>query len=467
MTIITIDQRGCGLGKTTTNIYKRIQANLKNNQNTLVVVPSINLQNQYKRDLGDITVINSQLYNEENAICNTTTKAALNAIRNNERIVIITHATFIRLPQITQRQNYHLIIDEALDEIITLTEIPITDNDVWQPNYDIENIFQLEENDKKMVELSDSDDEFWYELTQLRIPNDAFLTDSPKFKTITDKNYIHWVTPKGWRSLNQQLGGTTKIINVLSTEVLKGYQSVMIAAAAFNNTKMYHWMIANDIQMTTPGYYEFVPHNANINVFTFASDTSSFSWSNNKRKNIPEIIKKYHACVDANKTDTVLVVRNNGETSKLNDEVRLSHNVHGLNDLMDYTNISLESALIPDPVIAKFVTEHWLYHLETKYRQQEAITHMFCAYLFYQVIMRCKIRSPKYNNEEIRIFGIDPTTCSLVLAYFNDNLYKLTPIDFVTGIYVKKSLGRPKAPESEKQLKAERNKRYYLNKKGN
>ena len=49
--MITIDQRGCGKGKTTDGIYKRIHANKLNNTKTLVVVPSIKLQEQYKKDL--------------------------------------------------------------------------------------------------------------------------------------------------------------------------------------------------------------------------------------------------------------------------------------------------------------------------------------------------------------------------------------------------------------------------------
>ena len=70
--MITIDQRGCGQGKTTDGIYKRIHANKQNNIKTLVVVPSIRLQEQYKFDLDyPIQIINSHLYNEDSIDFNT------------------------------------------------------------------------------------------------------------------------------------------------------------------------------------------------------------------------------------------------------------------------------------------------------------------------------------------------------------------------------------------------------------
>mgnify|MGYP003340876010 CR=1 FL=1 len=59
--MIVIDQRGCGQGKTTDGIYKRIRANKQNNIKSLVVVPSLKLQEQYKKDLDLIAKVKSDV----------------------------------------------------------------------------------------------------------------------------------------------------------------------------------------------------------------------------------------------------------------------------------------------------------------------------------------------------------------------------------------------------------------------
>lgn len=466
--MITIDQRGCGQGKTTDGIYKRIHANHQNNIKTLVVVPSINLQEQYRKDLDyPVQIINSKIYNEDSGSFTTTIKACSHHMQVGTDFIIITHQAFIKLPKNGNKFKYDLIIDEALDDIIRKTDIATVNSDVWQPDYDLYNLFEFE-NDitQKIVDLTIDNDEDWHLLHQFREPTPGLLSDSPSFKNITDKNYLHNVTSKGWHILNGQDGGTAHIISVLNPEVLKGWKSVYIAAAAFTNTKMYHWMISNNFQYYTPKEYRFEEHKGNIKLFT--SDNNKFDWSNNKRKNYPEILEKYHNQVETNASGKVLVVRNNSEKQYMGDnftnkngekentkEKRLNHNVHGMNDLQEYKDISLETALIPDPQVKKFIIDHWLIKLN-KEDQKRAITHMFSAYLFYQVVMRTSLRSRNYSGERINIFVLDQHTGVCLLDYFDD-ITEVGEMDITSNIPLKKR-GAPE--KAIKLTPAEKQKRY-------
>lgn len=455
--MITIDQRGCGQGKTTDGIYKRIHANKQQNKKTLIVVPSIKLQEQYVKDLDyPIAIINSQLYNSDSNDFNTTIKATLHHMRKGTDIIIITHQAFTKLPNDkTVKRKYDLIIDEALDDIIHKTDVISTNNEVWKPDYDLLNLFEFEdETTEQIVNITTDDDEEWYQLHQFREPTDGLLNDSPSFKSITDKNYIHNVTSKGWHILNGQDGGTAHIISTLNPEILKGYVSVYIAAAAFYHTKMHHWMLFNEFDFYTPKEYRFTQHTGNIKLFT--SDNQKFNWSNTKRKEYPEILEKYHNQVKKYSSGDVLTIRNNSETQHMGSiEKRLNHNVHGMNDLQEYTNISLESALIPDPQIKKFIIDKWL-NKYNKYDQNRHITHMFSSYLFYQVIMRTSLRSRHYNNERINIFVLDQNTGVCLMDYF-DNITEIGEMDITTNVALKPR-GRPHNPL--KLTKQEKNKRY-------
>lgn len=450
--MITIDQRGCGKGKTTDGIYKRIISNKLKDIKTLVVVPSIRLQKQYKQDLDiDVQIINSQIYNEDSMFFKTTVQATIDAMRKGNSLIIITHQTFIRLPSSGNRFMYDLIIDEALEEIIKKTQIASVNNDVWQPNYDLNNLFDFE-NDivRETIEISKDDDTDWHELHQLREPTEGLLYDSPSFRSITDKNYVHYVTAKGWNILNNQDGGTINVISVLNPDILKRWHSVYIASAAFRYTKMFHWIVANDLVYHTPNNLKFELHKGNIKLWT--SDNNKFKWSNTKRMNNPNILENYHNQVKLNSSGQVITIRNNGESQNMGSiENKVDHNVHGLNDLQNYHDISLESALIPDPQIKKFIIDHWLTSHPTN-QVNRLLTHMFSAYLFYQVVMRTKLRNQNYNNERINIFVLDQDTGVCLMDYFEE-ITEVGEMDITSTVQFKKR-GRPITPIEIKREKA-------------
>lgn len=438
--MIIIDQRRCGAGKTTNGIYKRIANNIKNNIKTLVVVPSIKLQEQYNVGLDyPISIINSDLYNENSVDFVTTIQATLHHMKLGTKIIIITHQAFVKLPKTTYKSNYDLIIDEALDDIIRKTSVTIDKTDVWNPDLDLYNLFEFVDSIiEQTVNLDVDNDTDWYQLHQYRQPTQSLVSDSHNFKSITDKNYNHYVTSKGWHTLTGVDGGTVNVISVLSPEVLSNWHSVYIASANFFYSKMGNWFIHNNFEYYTPNEYNFSKHTGNIVLHT--SHDSKFTWSNTKRQNHPDILQKYHEYVVSVTNTKIITIRNNNELSNLGDiEKNVKHNVHGLNDLDSYCNISLESALIPDNIIKNFIIDNWLTHL-SKYEQKHMITHMFSAYLFYQVVMRTKLRSKEYSGEQINIFVLDQDTGVCLLEYFE--ITSCVEMDITSHITWKK-VGRP------------------------
>jgi hypothetical protein len=462
MTTITLDERGCGQGKTTDGIYKRLQRNHKNNIKSLVVVPSIQLQKQYTNDLDfPVILINSENYNQTNYT--TTVKSTLEAMKRGVNTIIITHKTFTMLPNSQYRKNYDLIIDEAIDEVLKKTVIHGHYSDEWNPDYDLGNLFSFENDTmQQIIDLSIDDDENWYRLYQDRTPSYSLISDSPSFKTITDKNYVHYVTPKGWRVLNNQDGGIANVISTLNPDILKYYKSVHIAAAAFKKTKMYHWMRANNLFTQTQN--SFKKHKGNIKIW--ASDNNKFSWSNNKRKSKPEILDDYHNFVNQYASGKVIAIRNNEDIRSLTNEIRIGHSVHGLNNkqLQNCNDISLESALVMDSQTKKFVMDNWLSAILSKSEVNKAIIHMQSVYLFYQVVMRTKLRNKNYNGERINIFVLDQDTAVCLMDYFEE-ISDVGEMDITSNI-VMLPRGRPQTSEEQKkQLKKESNQRYYINKK--
>jgi hypothetical protein len=457
MTTITLDERGCGQGKTTDGIYKRLNKNHKNNIKSLIVVPSIELQKQYKNDLDiPVHIINSKIYNQYT----TTVRATLDSMERGTKVILITHKTFLMLPFNKFRKDYDLVIDEAIEEVIKKTSIVSVNTDDWNPDYDLNNLFSFKDDMiSQIVELSYDDDDNWYELHQDRTPSYSLISDSPSFKTITDKNYIHYVTPKGWNILNNQDGGVVNVISTLNPESFKYWKSIHIAAAAFKRTKMYHWMQANSLFTQTQN--SFKKHKGNIKIW--ASDNNKFNWSNNKRKNMPEILNDYHTLVNTNASGKVIAIRNNEELRSLNNEERIGHSVHGLNSkvLQSCNDISLESALIMDSQTRKFVMDNWFSAILSKSEVNRNIIHMHSAYLFYQVVMRTKLRNQNYNDERINIFVLDQDTAVCLMDYFEE-ISDVGEMDITSNI-IQMPRGRPQTSEELKiEKKAERNRKYRL-----
>lgn len=444
--MITIDRRGCGCGKTTdpnNGIYKKIKTHYLNEQNVLIVVPSIKLQDQYKKDLNlPIKVINT---NNSNNISDV----ILNSFRNNERIILITHESFTNLTSYGYRNNYHLIIDEALENIFKTTEVFYKKNTNWKPELRFNEIFKPEDNET--FELSD--DDTWFKFKKYITETDVLINDSPRFKSITHDNYFLYATKNSWQVMNGIEEGKALVINELNPEVLSGYLSVHICSANFEFTYMYKWI--KQYKLNHQFITDFTRHTGNIHLHA----PVKFKWSIRKLNNEPDVYKQYIEYVNNNLTGQIISIRNNSNTDNYYvDETRISHNAHGLNEYTHINNVSIESAINPNPMFIHFLKNH--YGLDDK-----EITHGFSTHKFYQIIMRTKLRTK--TNEPIHIFMIDEDNGALILEYLDITEYHEIDLKYVAkprGRHIKHMTveEKQKARKEQNRLAA---KKYYEKKK--
>jgi len=474
----TIDQRGCGKGKTTQRIYNRIQYNIQHNIKTLVVVPGLQLQKQYSDEKTGIDypaeVINNKVYNKYHYKYKSTVQALVNSMSSGENIIIITHKTFTLLPKDNGYKNqYDLIIDEALEEVVKLSKVTYKKTE-WDINFNLANLFSFEnEISQEAIELSDEDGD-WTKISIKLNPGQTLLNDSESFNNLIDPNYITYVTGHGWKVLIQKTEGEARIINVLNPHIITGWHDVLIAAAAFKYTKMYYWLKTYNIDFYI--ITEFEPHNSYIRLHTDKNIGQRFNkeltgktgiiYSNTLIKKYPEIVNNYHTYINQHRTGELITVRNKHQDKKLPNEKELSHNVHGLNDYQNITNVNLESALNMDPHIESFYRTVWL-SLLSKSNQDRMILHFHSSYLFYQVIMRTSLRSINYTNQVIDVFTPDLSIATAILDYFNEDFVEIHEMDLLNGIpETPKNNGRPiGTTKLDKMSKSEYNKRAYETKK--
>ena len=483
---IRYDSRGCGTGKTTTGIYKKIEQNQLAGIPTLLVVPSIRLQDEYFKAPAlayNILVINSTHQDVENTVIRT-----MAAMKRSESLICITHATFVKLPTGSITQHYSLILDEALDNVISRLELNTIQNNKWNPNLNIPAIFSLPDTANKIYsecvrstpELLKADTD-WYPLTQSVTNLDFMFRDSQVFKQLADTNYIKYVTLAGWHTLIGADPGKATLICSLNPDVFRNWQDVYIASAKFDNTKQYHWMRSAGFQLEQIPGTDFIPHKGNIH-FWLIEAQDGFTWSNYKRKKYPELLHRYHlAVLDQIGTEPVMTLRNSKETRRLcqikpdlkpdqQQEYQLKHNVHGQNDLQKYRNVSLESTINPSPDEVSFLKQTWLCHL-TDSRIKFTIKHMYLAHIFYQVIMRTELRSQTYSGAQINVFCMDPDAAVCLMDYFDipprhyDTYIHDLGIDITTPDARRAKLTESERAERRKQQSKLRVQRYRANQK--
>lgn len=401
---IFVDSRGAGEGKTTTGIYKFLRIAKATEVPTLVVVPSIKLQEQYLKDIPDL-ISESDLINSDNNLDDNVSHRIITEMTHRSKgALVITHEAFKRteIPY-TIRDNWALVFDEALDPW-NLEKIKLEAVKKWQPNFDFKNLFVFENPDSVIEE----DDEVFH-LIKVNHYDNLMFTDSPQFKRLVSTNnrlYIKWSNYKRLCQEKIEKDGSIHIVSELNVRMFENWAQVTISAAAFEHTFMNHWFEHNgfEIKITEP----FIRKTKHIRLHSVNSDTG-FKWSNRKRQNQPEILNKYHEYIANNFKQPILVVRNNSEAQRLADETRIGHNAHGLNSYTHYTSVSLETALVLNPIMADFYTKE----VDLTPQQQ---TRAFSSYTFYQILMRTALRLQ--DNTQTVDIGILDTDTAIELGDF-------------------------------------------------
>jgi len=411
---IRIDKRECGAGKTVSGIYSEIDYNISINQNTLLVVGSLELQHQYQLKYRDMAIINSTNSTE-------TTVTRLNYMMSqNYELICITHQTFLMLQPSGLRKNYNLIIDEAISGIyksIKFNGSHLIDYH-WEQHFDpTDELLSITVGmDKTKLPFNE-----FHQIHLISRETDTEICSLPSYKAVTDRNYDIWTSPGDWvRMMDYGKKQSYTMYALLNKEVFMDWNAIHIAAAAFDYTPMYWMLKIHGFEMIDIS--SFTKHTANILYHYPTIDGKEINWSKTAQQQSPELLKKYHEYVRNDMNGCIpLTIRNTAQSQKLlTDEIELKHNVHGINsdEYMQKTHISLESALNPDKIMKSFIKDVLLCTVYDENYQNELVVHFFSAYLFYQMIMRCRIRAKDYNNEVINIYCLDYPSLDALIRYF-------------------------------------------------
>lgn len=473
---IQYDSRSAGSGKTTgrradgtigVGIYPKIIDLYKRNQRVLIVVPSHHLQDQYRSAeefTGSIASHITLIRSDGSSTENVSTQIA-DAMGNRKQLVLITHEAF-KLTSISDavKAAYHVIIDEAFDPygfkmIRSTASNPLNIHKVFGVTRAVQNAWDYEA--KKITIDKDSDIEFeqtkWAVMAKLEdeIETSTLQEESKTWKALVNPNSRLWVNQDNWTRINNGEVGDINIGIELNPNIMKGWKSVYIAAAAFEFTFMFNWMFKNGlIPRQIPGC-EFIPSNR-VPMF-YAPDYSDFIWSKTANKEAPNIYHEFNQFVAAELNGRVpLVVRNNFNDVKTDNEEKLTHNVHGMNNYASHTAVVLGSALNPSNSYRDFLRHQYAFgETDNDEKFELYLVRAWAGYLFYQVLMRSALRNPN-SQAIVDVFTLDKRIMLALGEYFNIDdlpietylrLYKLNAID---EFLLKRKLSK----EAQKEIKA-------------
>ena len=292
----------------------------------------------------------------------------------------------------------------------------------------------------------------WTSLKRTALDNSSIFDESFQWRRLLNPNTRLWVTWADWERIKT---GHTREISFaceLDASMLMGWISAHIAAAAFETTFMSMWLKATGLSYITK--VKFIPHSQSP-VMHIPNDT--FSWSKYRRNLQPSVLPEFYRYVEQQLHGApCLVVRNNDElTAKLSNEIKLTHNVHGMNNFSSCTAVCLSTAL----------KSSWTFNSFLKQRGVDAgikedvidkfIARAFASYMFYQILMRSALRV-EGNQIPVHCFILDTEVALGLLDYF-DSSNQANPVRFFD---LKALQGQPRKKSKIAMTSAERQKRY-------
>jgi hypothetical protein len=206
------------------------------------------------------------------------------------------------------------------------------------------------------------------------------------------------------------------------------------------------------------------------------SGKTGYKYSNNMRKQYPQFagIWQQHVCQHA--LGQILSIRNRNAVKSISGEWLLNHNPHGLNlsqlEKDSYTTVNLESSLNMTPIKDSYIRSQWLSAL-TKHQRDRRMQHFSHAYLFYQVVMRTRLRDLDQSQQlPVRVFCPDLDIASVLLNDYFDTTAGVMALnedlDLIHLLNITPNKPGPKprlTPEQVKENKRLSNQKRYADEK--
>lgn len=397
----TVTSKGCGLGKTTQDVYPYIDRLLKADEFALIVVPSVALQHQYKERFPTLTMINSFECSEK------VVQSLINAVKESKQLICITQQCFFALYYSPLLQRYNLIDDDVTDIGLLKILISIKSNKFVQYNWSTH--FKLTDPDTYFTSNTE------YKQLDIIGHSDDLIAQSSTYRNLTDPKFDYYIRQQSYENMmGEQITKDVAVCRHLNPTVFTWFKSVFIAAANFEKTPL-HKMLSNaGVEFNFISKFE--KHNINATLHL----PDNYKASKTTIDNDPEIIKSLHWYINAIRSHGhIISLRNTSVHEELPDEYKMNHNCHGMNkhEYMACVNMSMESALIYDYDMQSFIKQIILYDMDDDL-QDRYIKHYTSAYLFYQTIMRGAFRTGKPTAKG-HVVVLDSMAGVELMEYFN------------------------------------------------
>lgn len=404
---IIIDSRAAGQGKTCLGIYPRIHRLLDMNERILLVLPSIDLQDQYRTEFESYS--DFEVINHTSAVEETVTHQIIRSLTSQTRtIVCITHAAWLRLnlpPAV--REQWHLIIDEVIKPYDTVEWVRGRDPIDWRP------LLQLPE-----YYRADSNENNWWPIGFEVDLKDPWLGSIEPLRRLASTNWLVHARTSSINGMSADRSGRIEFVRELDPDLIQGWASQYVAAAAFETTLMAAWCRKNTIRCEY--LHEFEPRHAGRLIMHVPTDPD-FRWSNHKRKTQISIHENYNIQVTHRLRELgdpeIVAIRNNGSYLSFDNEHRLKHNSHGQNHYLHVPAASCETALIPSPIFSAYLQDQ----VDMSRRE---ITAAYSAYEFYQMIMRTALRDHEFQGR-VDVFLLDTHVATELIGLFDPDQFEV------------------------------------------
>lgn len=419
--IITVDARGAGQGKTTdptSGIYSKIKQLRRFDEQVIIVAPSKDLQSQYHKDLEkesiEVAVVNSGTDLE----AKSSIKKQLDQVLQKQTSVIsITDQGFKHnVIDYNDKKHYHLILDECIKPISSHTII------------------------SKYFPLSTPRwNRVFTKTTEVIIPGYCELEltsaakNDPIGQSIDYVNYRIFVKESEYDEFMKTYkfkDASMTYMAVLRPDRLEGWKSIHIAAAAFEYTLTCQWLKMFNIDYKIDR--EFIPHEMTPTkkLYIYFSEKNISKRQYVKGTKMVERLQSFAASIAKDGEYISLYnkdIIDEDEIDHIKNGHKIKHNAHGINHFqhintclvlstLNYSKTMQDFIDMITPGVSKLATE---------------------TYTHYQFIMRSSLR----NNSDGDCHVIIPSGISAakITNFFknDENVVCVNIIDQVGNLTVK------------------------------
>lgn len=388
-----------GAGKTYA-MLQEAHALALNGENVLFLQPTKELCNQSLRDLKGFPPVDYKVIHGDTVEgpVGELSKFSIEGFPSGG-IAFSTHEAFLRTKFFAGKVPWLLIIDEEIKPIIPFQ------SQVAQTHHHITKYVNLQSMEGVYRRGFVTSDTELRALAEGRIGDDAVSEKlGPLANCLLSSHWDTFFHGEQFQKLVSGSGRAMTTFSILKPSLVKGFTSVTIAGAFFEETLLYKLWSKQGVKFVKSplqGGLEDSQHE-NSSLITIY-DAIDDDWSSTLRKKengriFNEIVKSIKKGTQQGGKGLLWAANECVPDTLFQPENRLPHSPHGLNNYQHFDDVAFLSARLPTPAQFKFLEEQGI--------ASEEVRTWSYYHSIYQAVLRGSIRDPKNRNPK-RIFVVD------------------------------------------------------------